>query len=312
MVLRLYGTIVIGDTMSKIKKKIVKNQHYVPKVYLRYFSKKVKKDYYIWVMDKNRDEPFNTNIENIASSKYFYEVNSKPDNYWENYYCKNIESTLPKIFNNIIASATFSQNNSIILNNEVKIAMCKIILSQVSRTKKAKDFYDGIGKEITTTMIDEVYKQLDNILSKEHREILEKYRNDEDFIRTMELDTINSDSIINKSTYYLMNRVWVVYKNLNYKKCPFITSDHPVVYYNFLNSKSDLHSNGIGLDSTIIQYPINRELLLVLYPREMYFGELQKLNNKIVHIKDDDFVLKVDKLQYEQCYRQAYFTFYNE
>ena len=33
MVLRLYGTIVIGDTMSKIKKKIVKNQHYVPKVY---------------------------------------------------------------------------------------------------------------------------------------------------------------------------------------------------------------------------------------------------------------------------------------
>ena len=40
--------------------------------------------------------------------------------------------------------------------------------------------------------------------------------------------------------------------------------------------------------------------------------ELHKLNNKIVHIKDDDFVLKVDKLQYEQGYRQAYFTFYNE
>ena len=38
----------------------------------------------------------------------------------------------------------------------------------------------------------------------------------------------------------------------------------------------------------------------------MYFGGLQKFDNKIVFIDEDAFVLKMDKLQYEQCYKQAY------
>lgn len=293
------------------KNNIVKNQHYVPKAYLRFFSRKSKEDYYIAVIDKNKDKLFMTNIENVASGKYFYEVNSKPDNYWEEYYCKNIESSLPKIFNNIISSATISQNNSTILNKELKNALSKIIFSQISRTRKAKKFYDEIGNNIKTQIINEIYNEFDNILSKEHKKVLEKIRNDNDLIRDIELDSINSNQTLTKGTYYLMNRIWVIYKNLNYKKCPFITSDHPVVYYNFLNHKTDLKNNGIALDSTIIEYPINRELLLVLYPRQMYFGGLEKFENKIIHIKEDSFVLKADRLQYEQCYNQAYFTFYN-
>lgn len=295
--------------MSKIKQNMVKNQHYVPKAYLRFFSRKSKDDYYIAVMDKNKDKPFMTNIENIASCKYFYEVNSKPENYWEEFYCKNIESSLPKIFNNIISASTISQNNATILNTMLKKEMSKIIFSQISRTRKAREFYDEIGNDIKMQIINGIYKEFDNILSKQHKEVLEKIRNDSDLVRDMELDTINSDRLLTKSTYYLMDRIWVIYKNLNYKKCPFITSDHPVVYYNLLNNKTNLQSNGIALDSTIIQYPINRELLLVLYPRKMYFGGLQKFDNKIVFIKEDAFVLKVDKLQYEQCYKQAYFTF---
>jgi len=294
--------------MTKIKHNMVKNQHYVQKAYLRFFSRKSKDDYYIAVMDKNKDKPFMANIENIASCKYFYEVNSKPENYWEEFYCKNIESSLPKIFNNIISASTISQNNATILNTLLKKEMSQIIFSQIGRTRKAREFYDEIGNDIKTQIINGIYKECDNILSQQHKEILEAIRNDTDLIHDMELDAINSSSLLKKGTYYLMNRTWVIYKNLNYKKCPFITSDHPVAYYNFLNFKTDLKFNGIGLDSTIIQYPINRELLLVLYPREMYFGGLQKFDNKIVFINKDEFVLKADKLQYEQCYRQAYFT----
>lgn len=295
--------------MSKIKQNVVKNQHYVPKAYLRFFSRKSKDDCYIAVMDKNKDKPFMTNIENIASCKYFYEVNSKPENYWEKFYSKNIESSLPRIFNNIISASTISQNNATILNTMLKKEMSKIIFSQISRTRKAREFYDEIGNDIKTQFINGVYKEFNNILSKQHKEVLEKIRNDSDLVRDVQLDTINSDRLLTKSTYYLMDRIWIIYKNLNYKQCPFITSDHPVVYYNFLNNKTNLQSNGIALDSTIIQYPINRELLLVLYPRKMYFGGLQKFDNKIVFIDEDAFVLKMDKLQYEQCYKQAYFTF---
>lgn len=295
--------------MSNVKQNIVKNQHYVPKAYLRFFSKKNKDDYYIHVMDKNNDKLFMANIDNIASGKYFYVDKSKPNNYWEEFYCKNIESSLPKIFNNIISVSKISQNNSAILNEVLKKDMSKIILSQISRTRKAREFFDEIANDIKTQIINGIYKEFENVLSKQHKEVLEKIRNDNDIIRSMELDTINSDRLLTKSTYYLMDRIWVIYKNLNYKNCPFITSDHPVVYYNFLNNKTNLQSNGIALDCTVIQYPINRELLLVLYPRKMYFGALQKWDNKIVFINEDTFVLNVNKTQYKQCYRQAYFTF---
>ena len=169
-------------------------------------------------MDKNKNKPFMTNIENIASCKYFYEVNSKPENYWEEFYCKNIESSLPKIFNNIISAATISQNNATILNTMIKKEMSKIIFSQISRTRKAREFYDDIGNDIKMQIIDGIYKEFDNVLSKQHKEVLEKIRNDTDLIHDMELDTINSDRLLTKGTYYLIDRIWVIYKNLNYMK----------------------------------------------------------------------------------------------
>lgn len=298
--------------MKKANKGKTKNQHYVPKAYLRYFSRKVKNDYYIGVMDKNKQDPFMTNIENIATYRYFYEVESKPDNYWEDYYSKNIETTLPIIFNNIIVSCTMSRNNTIVLDSEIKKEMCKIILSQVSRTRKSKEYFENLGKNITSKVIDTVYEQFNDYLTKDHKNILEKYRNNKDFIRTIELNAVNSNRLINKSTYYLLDKVWVIYKNLNHKKNPFITSDHPVVYSNLINKNYDMKSNGIGDNRTVILFPLNRELLLAIYPKHMLFEGIQTLANMVVNIDEDEFILRVNRLQYLQCYKQVYYTFYDE
>ena len=295
--------------MQKTEK--VKNQHYVPLAYLKFFSRKVKEEYYIAVMDKNKDKIFMSNIKNVASGKYFYEVKYKPQNHWEKYYCKNIESKLPVIFNNIISVTTISQNYSSILNESLKEEMARIILSQISRTRKAKEFFDEIGNNIKTEIIDNVYKNFNKTLSEEQKLSLKKIKDDNDIIRDIELDIINGDGLLSKGIYYLMDRIWVIYKNINYRECPFITSDHPVVYYNYMNSKTDFKSNGIALNTTVIEYPINRELLLVLYPKNMYFELLKDYNNRIIFINENEFILRVNRLQYEQSYRQAYFTFFD-
>ena len=293
--------------MAKYKK--TRRQHYVPKVYLKFFSRRKKNNYYISVIDKDKDSFFTVNIENIACCNYFYEVNTKTENYWEMYYSKNIESSLPSVFNNLIAGATLSQNNTNILSENAKKEMSKIILSQISRTRKSKEFYSNIENNIKLQFMNTISKESDYELSIAQKEILDKIMNNNDLIRDIELTTVNSKKLLDKGTQCLMDKIWIIYKNLNYKICPFITSDHPVVYYNILNSKTDLESNGVALNSTIIQYPINSQLLLVLYPRHIFFGKLQQFDNKIIHIKENNFVLRVDKLQYEQCYKQVYYTF---
>lgn len=48
------------------------NQHFVPRVYLRSFSSKKGKEYFIDVYDKKEDRNFNTNIKNICAEKDLY------------------------------------------------------------------------------------------------------------------------------------------------------------------------------------------------------------------------------------------------
>jgi hypothetical protein len=51
------------------------NQHYVPKVYLKNFSKTKGKDYFVNVYDKVNDRYFETNIKNICSETNLYTLN---------------------------------------------------------------------------------------------------------------------------------------------------------------------------------------------------------------------------------------------
>lgn len=43
----------------------------------------------------------------------------------------------------------------------------------------------------------------------------------------------------------------------------------------------------------------------------MYFELLKDYNNRIIFINENEFILRVNRLQYEQSYRQAYFTFFD-
>lgn len=54
--------------------KDTKNQHVVPRAYLRFFASKRKKEYYIDVFDKKLNKQFNDIIFNVSSQRYFYEL----------------------------------------------------------------------------------------------------------------------------------------------------------------------------------------------------------------------------------------------
>ena len=98
-----------------MSKDYTRNQHFVPRAYLRFFSYKKKNEYYVKVFDKKINKSFESNINNIASFNNFYEVYDHSKNHWENYY-SHIESILPIIFNNLIISSKLLPNESKIIN----------------------------------------------------------------------------------------------------------------------------------------------------------------------------------------------------
>lgn len=51
------------------------NQHYVPRVYLKHFSNKKGKEYFVDVFEKKSKRRFNTNIKNICAEKDLYTLN---------------------------------------------------------------------------------------------------------------------------------------------------------------------------------------------------------------------------------------------
>lgn len=289
--------------------KYTKNQHVVPRAYLRYFANQNKKGYYVNVIDKNKTELFKSNIFNVASHRYFYEVEGMPDNYWEKEYNK-IESKITIVFNNIITASNLLCDKSIVLNDVFKDELCEILISQVLRTKNAREYFDKIGKDLSFNMISEIEKNLNNVLSEEHLKVLEKYKDNDDFVHQVELERFNNKRFMLKCARYLRDKVWVIYKNTN-KHNPFVTSDNPVIFYNYLNRNIGFGYNGLSKSETTIFYPLTRNLLLALYPPHLLFNGITKIANKIVHINEDSFVTKINNLQYNNCYRQVYFTFEN-
>jgi hypothetical protein len=50
----------------------VKQQHYVPRSYLRRWANSRDQ---IWVIDKSTQQAFETHVKNVAQERYFYDIN---------------------------------------------------------------------------------------------------------------------------------------------------------------------------------------------------------------------------------------------
>lgn len=80
-----------------------KNHHYVPRVYLKYFSDRKKKkheDDFLWVFDGPTVAPYRKSPKNICSQKYFYSFDDddqEPDYELIENYLNEIETSVSKI-----------------------------------------------------------------------------------------------------------------------------------------------------------------------------------------------------------------------
>lgn len=267
----------------KISKK--KNQHYIPKFYLRYFSYKDNQKQ-IGVFNKNNGYfKQDGKLKTQASKKYFYGKDGLIEDW-----LSEIESLVAPIFSKIKSKQILPKHFS---TNQVDMLFFLILLDMRNPNRKA-------------------HFQNSNKLFKEH--LLSKGADkNSDIIKQIEnheQEDISFLRMIIKSRRLISHCMDLSYKILkNRTDTAFITSDNPLVKYNqFLEKRKWRYGSHNGFGSLGAQWiiPLNHEYLLLFYDTEIY-----KVGNRkeiVVEINDVNSINQLNVLQFLNSTQNIFFN----
>lgn len=257
-----------------------KNQHYVPKFYLRNFSyDSNKKQIGVYNLNNESFIP-KAKLKTQASKNFFYGSDGVIEDD-----LSNVEGDLSKIIKNIIDSKSVPVKNS---NAHFELLFF-VTLTDLRNPVKIDGMKDSLA-EMRKRLLElhpeiEVDKFVPN---PDHEELVKMHISNAIEMGVMILDL----------DYKLL---------INNTSSPFITSDFPIVKYNqFLESRKWPHSKvGYGLTGLQIFIPINHEIVLLFYDRNIYkLGDKKKIFFTLNNTKD---IEEINVLQFLNCFNTIFF-----
>ena len=284
-------------------------QHVVPKSYLKRFGKKNlnNKGYNIAVKQFKLNKIFIDSVDNVAFRKNFYDVSDKVNpKYWENYFSREIEPLYGLEMAGIIASLTLSNKKNDILTASQILSLSKMISFQILRVPGFLELRFKHGEIMFDETINETSQRFE-LHPETIKSILDDFVNNKnDFIRDMTIPLIAEKGRLDKLSEVLADKIWLIY--FNNSSVPFITSDSPVVMYNFISNSVSYADNGVGRDDTFIYYPLSSKILIKIVPRNFWGGNMKSLNNTLRFLSNHDipFVNSVNNLQAKHAERQIF------
>lgn len=236
---------------------MVKKQHYVPRHYLKNFSINER----IFSYDINKKKVISTNINDIATRRFYYDDKELDLITGEQTYEKSL-SALENIFDKYLQGFIQNLKNGFtgITDEVLKSNLSNLIALQQIRTpaqeKKNRLLFDKLKNEIQNW-------------------------NDRNSIQDINFSEISLHDYFGTSLENLQERaslyfekIWIVWQNRTSLK--FITSDNPLV--GFIDPVKQGYE---------IYFPISPEYSISLYDKEKYV-EFQELNGQIVEIQEDN------------------------
>ena len=262
----------------------IRIQHYVPRFYLRNFSKLQGKNYIINCFDKSELRKFSTNISNIGCQKYFYDIDKDTYQLVEKK-LSEYEKEFSRIYNKLVERKTLT-----CLNWKEKEVIAHFVATQEIRTREMKEMFRSIAKELKRWLSN---KPLQKDLERQLEEIQTEKR-----LKSIHVEFL-VETLLGKSELVdiILQMRWVLGES--YLKMPFWTSDHPVSRFNPIDLKP---YGNLGLLSRGIQvfFPLTPHLILIFCDPVEYI-----LNpEKITCIKDN--VLFANTLQLGSCTRHIF------
>lgn len=258
-----------------------KNQHYIPKFYLRNFSYKMNKKQ-IGIYNLRTRFFFQTaSLRNQGSKTFFYgEDGVVEDN------LSAIETKLAFLINNIISSGELPRHGS----EEHSVLLVFIALTHLRNPAIFK------------------YLEESRLKMKDHFRSMTLENDVDDYFP---IDTKERNVSL---AFSPLHSIIKVISDLKYKllrnntSTPFLSSDFPIIKYNqFLEKKRwPLSKTGYGIIGVQIFIPLNPKLMLVFYDSAVYkIGSNKKNIYEIMDIEDID---SLNELQILNCLETIYFN----
>jgi len=295
-----------------------KIQHYVPKVYLRYFASSDEK---IHILDKVSLETRHQHISHVACQSYFYDINFKKliedntntlddfsdkeiemlkdldEQYLENFFSKTIENDLPKYFNNILAAYNLIRpekyKKAKVFNKKQKFLLSILITYQILRTK---EFRNTIN-QLYLSLIKTISKKFNNVnldgINMEVKKELESL---------FHSDFIMNNEFIERTANIINDHIWIF--GINNTDIPLYTSDNPIVKKGNLNN-GPYGNSGLASKGVELAYPINNKIILLILEKT-YFNYFRSRNLKFFKLKDEKMIKYYNSLQVFESNRQVF------
>lgn len=275
-----------------------KKQHYVPQFYLKNFTQDGE---HLFVYDKIRRESFKTNLSNVASGSYFYDIPQEAiETVKDPVDPQIIEKTLAK-YEAHFASALDTMLRTIRwtgrINHEQKSAMAFFMAIQFLRTRESRTYYMEI--------IRKGMKAVAGIVAKSKRPDLSiddiKVDVSEKSGWAMQAKMLFSLDDVRLFAQALNNHIWLIGVNETGKH--LYTSDHPVVRE---PHKMDpfLSYAGVASEGIEIAFPLSPQYILILCERKFHWY-VEGLEGKAIRLQAEN-IKYYNSLQVFQSYRQVY------
>ncbi len=249
-----------------------KKQHYVPQFYIRNFSKDKKR---VFIYHLESKQVFLSPINSTCQDKYFYGL--APD--FEKLLAE-FEQKQAAVIKKIIETRNLNM-----LTHGERFDLYGFVMLQFTRTKDARMVAENYVEFFVKNYLKPLIRGRDEFkeYSSEYIDSL-KITMPQFYMYSMGLALNGIEGILDLKPLLLVNKT----------KCPFISSDAPVVKNNYFRIKND-SLTGFQSPGLQIVCPLNESLLLVLLHEDAYkiIGEC----NSIIEVTDESDVESLNKLQ---------------
>jgi len=280
-----------------------KNQHSVPRLYLKRFTRNGSQIYVFDKFHQFRKTSKPKSIKSVASDDYFYNIPEEHFKKLDPFLIDNVFTKLENKYATSLAEMIESVTRGRRIIKHQKEALAIHIALQILRTLEFRNSYIELSKKVRKDL-SEAYlrsKKLD-------AEVEVSIEND--LVPAAHAKMMFSPELLEEFVPFLIDCIWMV--GVNETTQPLYTSDNPVVKNAHL---ADIvpYGNGWLSPGVEIVFPLSSKLVLFLQGKELYRATKSQVIQNIGENLDGnlvplqaDHVLHYNSLQVLHSYRQIY------
>jgi len=294
-----------GSPIRLMTRPRVKQQHWVPRLYLRGWSDSKDK---IWCFSKNDQTISNPNITNVAGGRWFNDLR------------QTLDPTNPELFQGVerllariegmcapiiralreesekyfLAHPDLPFDRTNLLSPKGRGVLADFMALQYLRTDERRGFIrQSINKILQMGMEESMPIALPNIDPKKFT-----IKATEEEIKRQHLQQLLK---FHEYSQYFLNRYWMY--GINLHDTSFVTSDNPVVRFGKRLHRA-IPCDGLDSPAMRLLFPISPRLIIIMYDRQ-HFSELASWDGGLDFVTEEA-VGVYNRLQLKQCSRHIY------